>query len=140
MSLAMRRKLKKNFGEIKITKHNRKRVYGAIYTRPDGSQFYLAWRRKGGLFRDGELTDSAAFREKKAIWAIDYDTLLMLRAKGIETVGILDHDTGDMWLTTVWKFLNINYAPPRNYTARGGTLQRFLPTYFFKRILGPVKL
>ncbi|MBA8881782.1 hypothetical protein [Phyllobacterium myrsinacearum] len=138
MTYAIRRKLKKNFGEEKVKKG--RRTYGAIYTRPDGSRFYLAWRRKGGLFRDGELTDSAAFREKKAMWALDFETITMLRLKGIEHVGILDHTSGDIWITRLWYYLNKCCAPPRNYTARGGSDQRFLPTYYFKRRLGPVKI
>ncbi len=48
MTYAIRRKLRKQFGEIKGQD-----AYGAIYTRSDGSQFYLAWRRSSGLFRDG---------------------------------------------------------------------------------------
>jgi hypothetical protein len=65
MSYAIRRKLKKQFGEEKVKKG--RRTYCAIYTRSDGSQFYLAQGRTGGLFRDRELTDSAAFRESKAL-------------------------------------------------------------------------
>ncbi|RWI35474.1 hypothetical protein [Mesorhizobium sp.] len=117
-----------------------RRVYGAIYTRSDGRSFYLAWRRARDMFRDGEPTNSDAIRHGKASWALDYDTLIMLRNRGVRIVGILEKESEDIWLTTLDNFLSANMAPPRDYSRRGGAVQRYMPTFLFKRKSGVVRI
>lgn len=112
-----------------------RRKYGAIYTRfKDGRElkFYLAFRRARDIFCDGEPTNSDAIRKGKAIWAIDYDTLLRLQRDGIHAIGVFEYESGELYWTTLKTFLNRNVAKPRDYTARGGENQRYLPFHQFK--------
>lgn len=129
-----RAKLKRRGYREEIIKKGRRR-YGAIYTRSEGGReikFYLAFRRPKDIFRDGEPTNSDAVRKGKAIWAIDYDTLLMLRLKGVKVIGILEYESGEIYWTTLSTFMNKNVAEPRDYRRRGGAHQRYLPFHKFQ--------
>jgi hypothetical protein len=117
-----------------------KRTYGAIYTFPNGMVCYLAWRRTKEIFRYGEKDISAAIRAGKAAWALDEETLLNLRAKGIKFVGVLDRDTGDKYMTVLDRFFDPKNAAILNYESRGGALQRYLPINQFRRQVGVAKI
>ena len=100
-----------------------RRVYGAIYSWSQG-EFYLAWRQPHEIFRSGEKTISDAVRKGVACWALDDDTLLKMRSRGIKFVGVLIKESGEGWITTVDIF---RASKVLNYEARGGSLQRYLP-------------
>jgi hypothetical protein len=117
-----------------------RRTYGAYYTRKaDGARFYMAFRKTKQIFRSGEADISTAIRSGTACWALDEDLLIDLRAAGIKFVGVLDRDTGDKYMTALDMFFNPQ-AAIMNYTARGGSLQRYLPLKFFRRQVGKAKL
>lgn len=104
-----------------------RRTYGAIYDLPSGKRCYLAWRHIGEVFRSGEKTNSDAVRKGTAAWAIDEETLLKMRALGIEHVGVRVRETGDIYLSTLERFMDRTKAKILNYEGRGGSLQRYLP-------------
>lgn len=111
-----------------------KRTYGAIYRLPSGREVYLAWRSTDQVFRSGEKDISSAVRKGTACWAIDDETLQMLRRRGIRFVGVLNRKTGDKYLTTIDRFLK--EAKVLNYESRGGALQRYLPVGAFSVRVG----
>ena len=109
-----------------------RRLYGGIYQGEDGAKVYLAYRSRKEVFRAGEDCISDAVREGKAAWAIADATLLMLRARKIDFCGVRLKDTGDLWLTRTEHFFDRSKATVKNYTARGGALQRYLPMSYFR--------
>lgn len=117
-----------------------RRTYGAIYTLPDGRVLYLAWRKISEIFRSGEISISAAIRAGKAAWALDDETLLMLRARKIPFAGVLVRETQDVFLTRTEHFFDKTKAKVMNYSGRGGALQRYLPLAYFMRRPGKIKL
>lgn len=117
-----------------------RRLYGGIYTLPSGKRCYLAYRKTGEIFRSGEKSISDAIRKGIAAWAIDEETLLLVRAQGIRFVGVLCRDTGDRYLTTIEAFFDKRRMTILNYAARGGALQRYLALQHFKHRVGRVKL
>jgi hypothetical protein len=117
-----------------------RRTYGAFYTFDDGRRCYMAWRRTKEIFRYGEKDISAAIRSGKAAWALDEDTLIMLRAQKIRFVGVIDRDTGDKYMTVIERFFDPKFANILNYHHRGGALQRYLPLSNFRRRVGTAKI
>ncbi|UIN38339.1 hypothetical protein [Methylobacterium oryzae] len=117
-----------------------RRLYGAIYQVADGRRVYLAYRSRKEIFRSGENCISDAVREGKACWALDDATLLMLRARKIEFAGVLLKDTGDKWLTRTEIFFDRDKASVKNYSGRGGALQRYLPLRNFAFRRAPIKI
>jgi hypothetical protein len=113
-----------------------RRTYGIIYELSDGREVYLAHRRTKEIFRMGEKSISDAIRAKKACWAVDYATLLKMRARQVKFIGILDKDTGDIWLTSTAAFMDKTKASIKNYERRGGSLQQYLPLQYFVRRSG----
>lgn len=102
--------------------------------------FYLANRRRAEIFRSGESTISDAIRNGKACWALDEDTIIKMKSKGVAAVGILCRDTDDIYLTPLSNFLDKTKAKILNYEGRGGALQRYLPLSYFSYRPGKVKL
>ncbi|WLR90880.1 hypothetical protein [Shinella zoogloeoides] len=110
-----------------------RRLYGAVYTLPNGSQVYLAYRKLGEIFRAGKKSISEAVREGVAAWAIDEETLRERRLEGIKVVGVLCKESDDLWLAPLDKFFDTKFSKVMNYESRGGALQRYLPLKEFKR-------
>jgi hypothetical protein len=109
-----------------------RRLYGGIHTVvATGHCAYIAYRKLDEIFRHGEKNISDAIRLKKAAWAIDEETLLEMRAKGIDKIGVLVRETGDLYLTHLSYFFDRSKARILNYESRGGALQRYLPFEFF---------
>ena len=121
----------------KIKKGNR--LYGGIYELADGRRVYLAYRNRREVFRSGENCISDAVRAGTACWAIDDSTLFMLRARKIEFCGVRQKDTGDKWITRTEHFFDRTKATVKNYSGRGGALQRYLPLSFFAYRRAPLK-
>jgi hypothetical protein len=48
----------------------------------------------------------------------------MLKAEGVEIVGVLERHDGDVYLTHIKNFFDT--AKVLNYSSRGGSLQRYL--------------
>lgn len=120
---------------IELIKKGR-RTYGAIHTVPCGERIYLAYRRHSDIFRFGEKSISDAIRSGKAAWAIDEETLIAMRARGIRFIGVMVRDTGDVYLTRIEHFFNRAMARVLNYETRGGALQKYLPLRYFQRKAG----
>lgn len=119
---------------------NGRRLYGAIYTFPDGRQVYLAFRKTKEIFRAGEATISDAVRIGTAAWALDDSTILDMRLKGIKALGVHVIDTDDIYLTSIANFYDKTKVKLLNYERRGGALQRYLPLQYFKRRTGRARL
>lgn len=117
-----------------------RRLYGGIYEVADGRRVYLAYRHRKEIFRSGESCISDAVREGNAAWALDDATLLMLRARKIEFAGVILKDTGDKWLTRTECFFDRDKATVKNYTGRGGALQRYLPMQHFAFRRAPIRM
>jgi hypothetical protein len=132
-------KLKKSDICVRLIKRGR-RIYGAVYTMPDGRRAYLAWRRHDEMFRCGEKNLSDAQRKKIAAWALDDETLINLRCEGVRMVGVKERDTGDKYLTDIRNFFDPSKFKMLNYLARGGSLQRHVLVTEFARSFGKVKI
>lgn len=117
-----------------------RRIYGAIYKLKDGREVYLAWRKQKEIFRSGEKNMSDAFALGKASWALDDETLLELRLAGVELVGVLVKETGDIYVTHISHFFDTTKSKVMNYEARGGALQRYLPVNYFSVLLGETRI
>lgn len=115
---------------------NGRRIYGGVHSLPDGKEVYFAYRKISEMFRGGEASLSDAILKDKASWAIDNDTLIRLRTEGVYYVGVAVKETGDLYMTTLGEFLA---APVKNYSARGGALQRYLPLDRFLISLGSMR-
>lgn len=117
-----------------------RRLYGAIYTLKSGEKVYFAYRKQSEIYRGKEKSISEGIRKEIACWAIDTDTLMMARARGIRFIGVIDRVSRDVYLTTLDNYFDRTKTQQIDYTERGGTVQRFLPLGFFQRRFGKVKL
>lgn len=129
-----KRSLRKELDKLpkRLVKRGR-RLYGAVYTLPSGTQIYVAYRKISEIFRGGKKTISEAVREGCASWAIDEDTLRARRIEGVNIVGVLCKDDDSLWLAPLEKFFDPTNVRIMNYESRGGALQRYLPLKEFKR-------
>lgn len=107
--------------------------YGTIFTYDDGSKVYLARRKHREIFRSEQPSISSAMQEGIAAWAIDEDLLYKLRAKGVQQVGVIELDTGDVYIADVKTWFNVKTSKQRDYTGigRGGSRQRYVPLQHF---------
>lgn len=129
------------FEEVLVKKG--RRTYGSIRTYADGRKVYLAHRKQFEIYRAGRPSISDAMREGVAGWAIDDETLIMVRSRAIPFIGVLVKDTGDKFLTTIDKFFA--RGPEKrwfmhNHSSRGGSLQRVLPLQEFSFLAGEVTM
>lgn len=108
-----------------------RRLYGHICELDDGSKIYLARRRHAEIFRAGKSSISEAMTEGEASWAIDETTLYNLRAKSVKWIGVRVVDTKDMYITHMANYFDLKKAKVKDYEARGGTRQRYLPLRWF---------
>ena len=115
--------------DVEVVRKGR-RVLGGIYNL-GGVKAYFAYRKQKDIFRGGEKTIAEAVAKGVACWAIDDETLLMLRANAIGVVGVMVSDTGDRYVTKTANFFDKTKASLLNYEARGGALQRYLPIQHF---------
>lgn len=118
---------------------NGRRIYGAIYELGDRREVYLAWRKHEEIYRSGKKSISDAIADNTACWAIDEDTLIRLRTEGVYLVGVAVKETGDIYLTSLWTFLDRTRAKVLNYESRGGALQRYLPISEFRVLWGKTR-
>lgn len=116
------------------------RLYGAICESQGGQRYYLARRRHDQIFRGGESSVSDAITKGKACWAVDILTLSEMKSKGIGMIGIHVRETGDEYFTQATNFDDPNKTYVRNYSKRGGSLQRYLPLGFFTMRPGVLKI
>lgn len=123
-----------------FTVKKKRRLYGHIYELSSGEEIYVAVRYQHHLFRSGEKSISAAAASGKLQWALDDDTLRMLRVRGITTVAIRVKDTRDHYLTSLENFFNPAIVKFHNYVSRGGELQRYLNVRHFLVKYAPMKI
>jgi hypothetical protein len=121
-----------------------KRLYGWICRFEDGRVAYMARRKHSEVYRGGHSTISDAIRAGVAAWALDDETLLAMRAKGIPYVGVMVEDTGDRYITRIAKFFEKDPARKvwkfHDYSTRGGSPQRLLPLSEFAFRAGEIAL
>lgn len=110
-----------------------KRLYGAIVTLDSGEKVYMAYRKHNEIYRSGEARLSDAMKKGVAAWAMDDETLQVMRAHGIRVVGVFVRDTGERYVTNIDSYFDKTKIKILNYAARGGSLQRYLPLQHFKR-------
>ena len=110
-------------------KHKKGRRHYGWFLKNDttGMMIYIARRWHKEIFRSGKTTISEATRDGVACWAIDCETLQLCKIKGVQYVGIKVRDQGTLYLTKIDEFYNPSNISIKNYTARGGSLQRYLP-------------
>jgi hypothetical protein len=121
---------------IKLIKGGRtgRRLYGGIYELSDARKVYIAFRSRKEIFRGGLKSLSEAVDEGVACWAVDYDTLLRMRREQILLIGIYVKDEGDIYVTHYDSFFDQTKCTVRNYSTRGGTLQKYLPIQHFAKL------
>lgn len=109
-----------------------KRLYGAIVTLNSGEKVYMAYRKRNEIYRAGELRVSDAIKKGIAAWAMDDETLRIMRAHGIRVVGVFVRDTNERYVTSIDNYFDKSKVKVLNYANRGGSLQRYLPLHNFK--------
>ncbi len=110
-----------------------RRKYGCFFKNSKtGVVVYLAYRWHKEIFRSGEATISEASRRGVACWAIDCDTLQLCKIKGVKYVGVKEKESGSLYLAPIEEFYNPHNGKILNYTARGGSTQKYLPLKHFK--------
>lgn len=109
-----------------------KRLYGAIVTMDSGEKIYMAYRKHCEIYRSGEMRLGDAMKKGVAAWAMDDETLQIMRAHGIKVVGVFVRDTGDRYVTDLANYFDKTKIKILNYASRGGALQRYLPLQHFK--------
>lgn len=124
----------------KLTIKKKGRLYGRIYELSSGEEIYVALRYQHHFFRSGEKSISAAAAAGKLQWALDDDTLRMLRTRGILTVAIRVRDSNDHYITSLENFFNPTLVKFHNYASRGGELQRYLNVSNFLVKFAPMKI
>lgn len=110
-----------------------RRLYGAFLDIPSGLT-YLAFRRPKDIFKDTKgkfVTISDAMADEKACWAIDESTLQEARRRGCVFVGFWVRRLNWVFLTNIENFLDPHKYFSRNYSSRGGELQRYLNLRYF---------
>ncbi len=118
-----------------------KRLYGAIVSLDSGEKIYMAYRKHCEIYRAGEVRLGEAIKKGVAAWAMDDETLRIMRAHGIKVVGVFVRDTGVRYVTDISNYYDKEKIRILNYSARGGALQRYLPLqYFVQRKPTRVKL
>lgn len=108
-----------------------KRLYGAIVTLNSGKRIYMAYRKRSEIYRAGEARLGEAIKKGIAAWAMDDETLNIMRAHSIKVVGVFVRDTGDRYVTHIDNYYDKSKIKVLNYSARGGSLQRYLPLQHF---------
>jgi hypothetical protein len=120
-----------------------KRLYGAFIPLSTGLA-YVAFRKPDGFFRDAKpgepLTLSQALEQGRAAWAIDESTILECRARGVKFVGVFIKKLNWIFLTDIANYHDPTRYYQRNYSARGGADQRYLPCKFFTEKHGSLKI
>lgn len=109
-----------------------KRLYGAIVTLDSGEKIYMAYRKRSEIYRSGEMRLGDAIKKGVAAWAMDDETLQIMRAHGIHVVGVFVRDTGERYVTSIDNYFDKTKIKILNYASRGGALQRYLPLQHFK--------
>ena len=117
-----------------------KRLYGAFLTFDTGWKVYLAYRKHADIYRGGKKTISEALRDDAAAWAIDVETIMEARARGVKVIGVLVRDTGDIYITRLSDILDPAKTRVLNYSKRGGSLQRYMPLCHWKMKRGSVRV
>lgn len=118
--------------EIKNKKKTR--LLGKLYFFEDGPTVYVAHKRLKDLALMGKRTLAEALRENCAAWGIEIETLMNMRRKGVDYVGVRVKDTGDLYLTPMRHYADFRLAKLRDGFRKTKHKQKFLPIrHFVKR-------
>lgn len=117
-----------------------RRLYGAYITMNDGRKAYLAYRRQGEIYMSGRGSLSRAMRDGVAAWAIDVETLREMRSRGVDVIGVRVRTNGDLYLTSIGNYYDVDRSGVINYSDKNGSLQRTLPLQYFRKREGAVKV
>lgn len=103
---------------MKVFPHSvNSRFYGAFYYLDNGQALYLAHRKRREVF------------QARNAWCIDLSTLNQIKARGIDTVGVVCKSGADkfFWITHVEDFFGIH-----SFGHFGDSRQRGLPLARFR--------
>lgn len=125
--------------EIEEEKRN-KRLFGAFVTFASGRKTYFALRHHEEIYRDRLGSIAEAMRCKRAMWAIDNETILRCKRMGVSSVAVIDMEYHDIYVTTLDKFFDKAKTRYMNYESKGGALQRFVRLEEFKVSRGDVRI
>jgi hypothetical protein len=118
----------------------RRRYGGFIHTST--SLHYYAFRKPKEIFKDApkgtRMTFSAALDSGKACWAIDEETYMLCRRRGVQFIGVWVETIKTVFMTAIDNFADPHKYHRRNYSAKGGADQRYLPVHFFEKRCLPV--
>jgi hypothetical protein len=112
------------------------RLYGAILRMNDGKLMYLVLRKREDVFRSGEFNVNSAEAKGVAYWAMDESTMLDIRAKKIDYLGVWEYESGDKYISTVAAW---DKAKPMSLETRGRMSQVHLPFSEFLIVQGKTK-
>jgi hypothetical protein len=110
-----------------------KRLYGAFF-QLSKAPVYVAFRRPADLFKGTRgkfITLTQAMQDDTAAWAIDESTLRLAKSKGCTHIGVWIKKLGWVFLTPIENYQDRTKAFSRNYSSKGGELQRYLPLRYF---------
>lgn len=111
-----------------------RRLYGA-FIQLSTCLVYVAFRKPKDLYKGtvGKFkTLTAAVQDETAAWAIDEATLRQCRTKDVKFVAVWVKQLGWLFMTNIQNYQDREKSYSRNYSSRGGELQRFLPCKFFE--------
>lgn len=112
------------------------RLYGAIVRLNSGKTMYLVLRKREDVFRSGEFNVNSAESKGVAHWAMDESTMLDIRAKKIDFLGVWEYESGDKYISPVAAW---DRAKPMNLETRGRMSQVHLPFSEFLIVQGKTK-
>lgn len=117
-----------------------KRTYGVFVWQDNGVNVYMALRKHSDIYTDGKAKVSVAMRANAAAWAIDYQTLMSARAKGMKYIVVRLKDTKDVYVTPIERYFDRSLTKTIDHSSRGGSLQKTLPLRAFKLVRGEVTI
>lgn len=117
-----------------------KRKYGYFISQDNGLNIYMALRSHREFYRDKNASLSTAMRKGQAGWAIDVETLIEARSKGVSVIVVAIRNTPDLYITHINNYLNGKHTKLINYSSRGGSLQRHLPLQWFEKVSGQISI
>ncbi len=120
-----------------------RRTYGA-FVDLKSAKVYVAFRNPGDFFLDGKKGEfksiAQGLQDGDAAWAIDDETLMKARRRGVTLVAIWVKKLNWLFMTTLDSFYDPKRYFRRNYTHRGGSEQRYVPVRYFQTKSGEVNL
>jgi hypothetical protein len=113
-----------------------KRTYGAFLDL-SAQKVYVAFRTPGDFFLDAKPGQARSIaqglQDGDASWAIDDETLMKARRRGVTLVAVWVKKLNWLFMTPIDTFYDPKCYYRRNYTSRGGADQRYVPVKHFQQ-------